>query len=232
MISHPDLVTPDEVAAYDHVFAASERLARQWSSQAPARVEPLPQCTDKDLFFPDPSGAAGNGDILFVGNSRNVLRPAVRAVIEAGLSPIVYGTRWDGLIDARHVRGTVIENQAVADLYRTAGVVLNDHWPDMQRAGIISNRVFDVLACGTPIVSDEIADLPPGFSEFVITFGPGRPIDRAIARAMSEDAGRRTARRAFAETVRRDHCFDRRAAAIVEMARTLLSQRGQLGSTA
>jgi spore maturation protein CgeB len=121
----------------------------------------------------------------------------------------------------------------VADLYRTSAVVLNDHWPDMQRAAILSNRVFDVLACGTPIVSDEIADLPAGFSEFVIPFGPDRPIGRAITQAMGEDAERRTARRAFAETVRRDHSFDRRAATIVERAKMLLSKRGQqLGSTA
>lgn len=227
VISHPDLVAPDEILDYDHVFVASDRLARRWSAESGMRVEPLLQCTDQSLFFPHPSDTARNRDLLFVGNSRNIFRPAVRATIEAGLEPVVYGTRWEPLIDARYIKGAVIPNAMVAELYRKAGVVLNDHWPDMQRAGILSNRVFDVLACGAPVVSDEVADLPAGFAEFVIAFGPDRPIDRAIAQGLNEDAGRRAARRGFAEIVRRDHSFDRRAAIILEYARALLSMRKQ-----
>jgi glycosyltransferase involved in cell wall biosynthesis len=227
VISHPDLIDREEIAAYSCVFVASDRLASQWSSEFGTRVEPLLQCTDQRLFFPDPSDAARNRDILFVGNSRNVFRPAVHATIDAGLAPTVYGTRWESLIDSRYIKAPVISNDMVGDLYRKAGVVLNDHWPDMQHAGIISNRVFDVLACGAPIVSDEIADLPAGFSDFVIGFGSDRPIDRSIAQALSEGADRRAARRAFADLVRRDHSFDRRAAIILDRARTLLEDRRQ-----
>jgi spore maturation protein CgeB len=227
VISHPDLIDPGELATYSHVFVASDRLARQWSRELWPRVEPLLQCTDRSLFFPDPSGTVRNRDILFVGNSRNIFRPAVRAAIEAGLTPTVYGTRWESLIDASYIKGPVIPNAMVGDLYRKAGVVLNDHWPDMQRAGLLSNRVFDVLACGAPIVSDDVTDLPAGFSDFIIGFGPDRPIGGSIAQAIGEDAERRTARQAFAETVRRDHSFDRRAAAILERARMLLAKREQ-----
>ncbi len=227
VISHPDLVEREEIAAHDRVFVASNRLARQWSGEFGARVEPLLQCTDRGLFFPDPSDGARNRDILFVGNSRNVFRPAVHASIAAGLAPTVYGTRWDTLIDARYIKAPVIPNAMVGDLYRKAGVVLNDHWPDMVRFGILSNRVFDVLACAAPIVSDEIADTPAGFSDFVISFGPDRSIGDSIAQAMSEGADRRAARRAFAEIVRRDHSFDCRAAFILDCARALLEKRRQ-----
>jgi spore maturation protein CgeB len=87
--------------------------------------------------------------------------------------------------------------------------------------------VFDVLACAAPIVSDEIADLPEGFSDFVMRFGPDRPIENAIAEAMSDDSESRAARRAFAEIVRRDHSFDCRATVILNCARALLADRRQ-----
>jgi spore maturation protein CgeB len=103
--------------------------------------------------------------------------------------------------------------------------VLNDHWPDMRSADMLSNRVFDALACGAPVVSDEIAGLPEGFSEFLDVFGPGRPIAQAIANVIDENKGRRAARRAFAETVRREHSFDRRAEAILDRAKALLATR-------
>lgn len=227
VISHPDLIDPAELAAYDKIFAASHRLAEHWSGDLGIQVEPLLQCTDRNLFFPDPADAPRARDVLFVGNSRNVFRPAVRAAIEAGIEPAVYGTRWEQLIDARYIKASIVPNAVVADLYRKAGVVLNDHWPDMQQAGILSNRVFDVLACAAPIVSDEIPDHPDGFSDLIAEFGPGRPIRPSIDQALNEGPERRAQRRAFAEVVRRDHSFDNRAAVILSAAQALLARRGQ-----
>jgi glycosyltransferase involved in cell wall biosynthesis len=222
VISHPDLVEAAELATYSKVFAASRQLARRWSD---VQAQPLLQCTDREVFFPDPSGAGRNRDVLFVGNSRNVFRPAVRATLEAGLEPTVYGTRWQSLIASRYIKGEVIPNAMVAELYRKAGVVLNDHWPDMQRGGVLSNRVFDALACGAPLVSDEIADLPQGFADFIASFGPDRPIRHVIDQLLNEDSERRAARRAFADVVRREHSFDDRAAVILEAASALLARR-------
>ena len=128
------------------------------------------------------------------------------------------------MIDPRHIKATNVPNEAVGDLYRRAGVVLNDHWPDMQRAGILSNRVFDVLACGTPIVSDEIGDLPAGFSDYVETFGPDRPIAAAIDRALAKSPERRAERLAFSAILRRDHSFGRRAEVILARLRAIPRQ--------
>ena len=227
VISHPDLIEPVELAAYDKIFVASHRLAEHWSDRLGVQAEPLLQCTDRNLFFADPADAPRNRDVLFVGNSRNVFRPAVRAAIEVGVEPVVYGTRWDSLIDPRYIKGSIIPNAVVGDLYRKAGVVLNDHWPDMQQAGILSNRVFDVLACAAPIVSDEIPDHPDGFSDLIAEFGPGRAICPSIEHALNETSARRAQRRAFAEVVRRDHSFDNRAAVILSAARALLARRGR-----
>src|SRR5688572_9678908 len=95
----------------------------------------------------------------------------------------------------------------------------------MLAAGILSNRVFDALACAAPVVSDKVADLPAGFADFVMGFGPDRPIEHSIAQALNEGAECRAARRTFAEIVRRDHSFDRRAAIILDCARALLENR-------
>jgi GT2 family glycosyltransferase len=226
VISHPNLVTHDELRDYAEVFVASDRLASRWSAEIGRPIHPLLQCTDRTLFYPDPVNPPRDGAILFVGNSRNVFRPAVHAAIAAGLDPVIYGTRWESLIDPRHIKGTVIPNAAVADLYRSAGVVLNDHWPDMVETGILSNRVFDALACGAPVVSDRMPDVPDDFADFVDQFGPDRPIQQAIAGALHESPGRQAARRGFAEIIRRDHSFDRRAEIILASTRAILAKRG------
>jgi spore maturation protein CgeB len=94
----------------------------------------------------------------------------------------------------------------------------------MQQAGILSNRVFDVLACAAPIVSDDIPDHPDGFSDLIAEFGPGRPIRPAIELALHEGIERRAQRRSFAEIVRRDHSFDNRAAVLLSAAQSLLAR--------
>ena len=224
VISHPDLVEPTRLAAYDQVFVASHRLAQRWSGEfgiGPRRCCNAPTAT---CSLPIPSDAPRNREVLFVGNSRNVFRPAVRAALEAGVEPVVYGTRWDSLIDPRYIKASIDpERMVVADLYRRAGVVLNDHWPDMQRAGILSNRVFDVLACAAPLVSDEIADHPDGFSDLIAEFGPDRPIRPPIDEAMNEDSAspRRPARLCGNRAARSQFRQPRRSHSGV--ARTLLA---------
>ena len=44
--------------------------------------------------------------------------------------------------------------------YRGADTVLNDHREDMKQSGIVSNRIFDVLACGRGIVTDNFQNIP------------------------------------------------------------------------
>ena len=61
------------------------------------------------------------------------------------------GPRDPELIVAEH-----IENDQFPAVYSSAGVVLNDHWRTMQTWGFVSNRLFDVLACGTPVISDTV----------------------------------------------------------------------------
>jgi glycosyltransferase involved in cell wall biosynthesis len=219
VISHPNLVTREELRGYAHVFAASLSLARRYAEIVPGCAEALLQCTDPDLFYPA-SGDAGR-EIVFVGNSRNVARPAVTDALAAGYDVAVYGSRWESLIDRKHIRAINVPNAAVGDLYRHAGLVLNDHWPDMQRAGILSNRVFDALACAAPVVSDEIPDLPAGFAEYITTFGT-RHIAEAIAQTLDEPASRHAARRTFADTIRREHSFAARAEILIARAREIL----------
>ena len=41
--------------------------------------------------------------------------------------------------------------------------MLADHWDDMREHGFISNRIYDALACGAVVVSDDVAGLDGRF---------------------------------------------------------------------
>ena len=134
------------------------------------RIEPLLQATDPERFHPD-AGSPGTGDaVLFVGNSRRLLRPVVRDALAAGLPLAVYGDLWSGLVPDEVVRGRSIPNDQLAAAYRSAGVVLNDHHDDMRADGFVSNRLFDAVASGARVVTDRASTRP---GRAVRSLGPG-----------------------------------------------------------
>lgn len=210
VISHPGLVEPDEPGEYDAVLAAT---TRPWRG-----AEPLLQATDPRRFTPA-AAAPGSGErVLFVGSTRGEFRPVVRDAIAAGASPAVYGVGWEGLIDERLVRGAFLPNASLPAAYASAGIVLNDHWRDMAEAGFLSNRLFDAVAAGAAVVSDDAAGLREVLPS-VRTYASVDDLRRLLADPAALPSPQERADAAAA--VARDHSFDARAAALIARVREL-----------
>jgi len=222
VISHPELVTPEEARGYDRVLAAS----LTWGV-GDVPVTPLLQATDPDRFHPDAAEPDSGERVLFVGNSRRVLRPVVRDALEAGLPLAVYGDLWSGLVPDEVVRARSVPNAALAAAYAGAGVVLNDHHPGMRAAGFVSNRLFDAVASGARVVSDDVTGLRELFGDGVQVYRDADDL-RRLATASDPDAvfGDLSARRAAAEWVRHAHSFAARAATLVDLALSARRERG------
>lgn len=213
IISHPDAVTRHEVEAFDHVYAASVAWAESASLVFGRRIDPLLQCTDPRRFAP--SGMARTSEIVFVGTARGILRPSVVEPIRAGFPVAVYGPDWTGYIPAANVRARSIPNDQLPRVYESAGVVLNDHWPAMQRAGFISNRLFDVVAAGGRAISDDVAGIPELFEGAVVTYERIPELLELLRRDPSVVFPGPERLASIGERIRRDHSFDARASEIL-----------------
>ncbi len=227
VISHPELVTPDEVGGYDRVLAAgalwADRRARDWAIP----IEPLLQATDPERFHPDAAEPAAGHPVLFVGNSRRRLRPVVRDALDAGLPLAVYGDLWSGLIPDEVVHGRAIPNDELAAAYRSAGVVLNDHHDDMRADGFVSNRLFDAVASGARVITDQIDGLTELFGPTVQAYADVDDLRRLATLADPDSVfGDDATRRAAADRVRTEHSFSARAARLVELAHEARAGRG------
>jgi spore maturation protein CgeB len=82
----------------------------------------------------------------------------------------VYGRNWDRFISSDLIGGDFIKNDEIASKYRSAGIVLNDHWPDMAREGFYSNRLFDAVASGARVISDQVDGIGEIFQGGVQTY--------------------------------------------------------------
>ena len=211
LISHPAEIKFDELEEYDHVFVASEPYARSLNDCLETEVSALLQCTDPDRFKPV-RNSINRKNIAFVGNSRKQLRPIVCDAISSGLGLEVIGKDWKGLIDDKFVVGELIENQLLGQFYSSCGVVLCDHWPDMQRYGFLSNRLFDVVASGTAIVSDDVVGIREVFGDLVRVYaGESDELRVQVEAALSEENASKEHRLRKAVEFVQHHSFDARA---------------------
>lgn len=177
VISHPDEVDPREFDGYDVVCAASTAWSHSMSARSGRSVFPLLQATE---FRPpeDVTPFPSEPTLVFVGSTDGRRdRRLVRAAADSGVPLAVWGKGWEGL--PRGVwRGEYLDNHLVPEVYARHGVVLADHWPDMARNGFIANRVFDAVAAGAYVISDDVRGLHDVFD----------PADVAVARTPDDVA--------------------------------------------
>ncbi len=208
VISHPELVTDDELDEVDAAFAAS----LSWSQARTAAghpVEPLLQCTEAALFTPDAAVPGTGPPLLFVGNSRSARRPIVEAALETGRDLAVIGGGWAGRVPPEVVRSDHADNSTLPALYRAAGVVLNDHWPQMAADGFLSNRLFDLTAAGARWVSDPARDLSRVFPQGRVARDAAE-LEALLAGAPATFPAEEELQ-AASRRVRDEHSFDARA---------------------
>jgi glycosyltransferase involved in cell wall biosynthesis len=225
VISHPELVEPDEPAQYDAVFSASAHWSRGQSDEFGVPVTPLLQATNPHRFHPGAGEPDTGDDVLFVGSTRGEYRPSVRAAVDAGLDLSVYGVGWPEYLPPERIKGEFLPNHELPAAYASAGVVMNDHWADMAAEGFLSNRLFDAAATGARIVSDDAAGLHDVFGQGVRTYGTDAELVEALRLPRDEVFLSREQRLNLAQHVARDHSFDARAAVLIERARELKAAR-------
>lgn len=227
VISHPDEVTARELETYDLRYAASPGWAREISSRWDLPVRPLLQCTDPNRFYIDDEPVPEVvGKAVFVGNSRGEARPVVMHTLASRTPIAVYGEHWEEFLPPEAVAGTYVPNEILRRYYRSAAWALNDHWGDMRDRGFVSNRVFDVLASGGRLLTDDVE----GLDEITRTVLPERGLARFssaedLDAVLAGESGAwydETSLRALSDYVRKEHSFGARAQVLLE---DVLAQR-------
>lgn len=228
IISHPDAITAAEVRRFDAVFAASAPWAASASQHFGVPIEPLLQATAPHRFHPGagPRVRDCSGEALFVGSARTrSMRPIVRDALAAKLPLAVYGPGWEQLLPEGCLQAEEISNELLPAAYANAGFVLSDHHSDMAAHGFMSNRLFDAVACGARVISDDVAGTGETFGGSVLGYsGPGDLAALCSEEGASRwpDAGQLALN---AASVAREHSFDNRAQVLLDCARELIGLR-------
>jgi spore maturation protein CgeB len=161
-----------------------------------------------------------------VANSRRTKRIVVTELARKDSGLALYGSGWE------HERlpsgiwlGVHLPNSELPAYYSAADVVLNDTWPEMAAEGFIPNRIYDAVACGAFVLSDNIEGIQAEFDGGVPTYADGADLRQKVAAFLADPAARGAhARRAQAAVLER-HTFDQRADDMMTRIRPLLDGR-------
>lgn len=215
VMSHPSEIAPGELDAADLVLAASARLADWLAEQTTTTVRVLPQATDARRFGQAERDPARSSKLLFVGNTRSVPRPAVLGALDAGLPLTLIGSGWERFVDPRSVLRSSVAPADLPTWYRSADIVLNDHWDEMRRWGIVSNRVLDALAVGACVLSDEVPGMGTLLDDAVATFADAAGLVEQATRLLDDPEERQRRALRGQAAVLAAHTWKHRAATLV-----------------
>lgn len=224
-ISHPDKVSLKEYDEYDHVFIASKPWAENLKNKITTPLSTLIQCTNEKYFFPDQDAEIPSHDVLFVGNSRKEFRQIVKDSISSKLPISVYGTRWEGIIDESYVCAQNIPNRKLRKYYSNAKIVLNDHWASMSANGFISNRIFDVAATGSCLISDRIDAAKEVFGDALCTYDGAKDLKEKVEFFLANEKARLAQGERLQNIVNENHTFRARVSEMLEVIDKLDAKR-------
>lgn len=213
LISWPLDPSVEELSAYDHLFVASAQDTSRIARLSGRPTTTLLQATAFSSHGAAPPPRCG---LLFVGNTRGVMRPVVQTFAEAGLPLELIGDGWQAFgLDAR-AKG--VANAQLPQLYRHSLAVLNDHSAAMAAYGYLNNRVFDVLACGVPVITDVAPGCPPALAAGLVRTGSGAGLEAQTALNQAQELrADQPLMQAIAGEVRSHHSFACRASTILEL---------------
>lgn len=166
IISHPELITKDELDSYDLVLCASATFLRQIEPTTSTPCHYLPQAANP-AYVQGSLAFKEQWDLLFVGNNyafkENRRRQIVQDVLDAGFggSLRVIGRNWKGYIPDSMLLEEQVPPAMLPRFYGLARINLNDHHPAMARDGFINNRTYDLGALGLFQLSNAV----PGIEE-------------------------------------------------------------------
>lgn len=201
------------LAEHAHAFVASSPCQRGLARDYPRLSSSvLHQAFDATRMRPRPGPRRG---LVFVGHNNFAgPRPLVEMAIAAGLPLRIWGTGWRRPHHARHLVAEFVPNAVLGAIYAGAQAVLCDHRKRMRARGFVSNRIFDALGCGTPVIADGIAALPRDLAPFVTRIDSPEGLIETAGRALTDSVGFADDLHAMAAR----HSFDARARTILETA--------------
>ncbi len=171
----------DELQFYDALAVGSKSFTQKLKEKG-FKAYYIPQFTDTNVFYQNPIESL-RSEVLFVGTKRQY--GAADIALKYNLPITVYGPMWGDI-----AKKDYIDNKELHKYYSSAKIVLNDHREDMRTWGFINNRVYDVTATGTMLISDYMPEIEEIYGDSIPMYKTEEELVSLIKYYLSNDKER------------------------------------------
>ncbi len=205
---------------YDLVLASSSRSKELIDQRSVHVARLLPLATNPDRFGHGNRQADRVVDVTTTtnrwGQARGVehLLPRLR---DAGRAVSVYGRGWDAVPEMAGIARGSAAYDDLPDVYASTTIVLDDTAGPTMPYGAVNSRVFDALASGALVVTDNVAGADELF-DGLLPAAEGEDERLAlVARWLDDPGGRAELQRRLTDLTLERHTYARRAREIQAM---------------
>ncbi len=199
--------------AYDTVFASSRASAELIAERTGIEAGLLPLATNPERFRPLPAAPELRADLMFAGNNWGGERTVADVLprVAESFDVRVYGKGWEEVPGMGPLSAGPLPYEELPLAYSSSALVVDDSAPHTRRFGAVNSRVFDALACGVPVASNDEAGTREIFGERFLVWRDADSLE-ALAREAKDDPARlRAVARDLRAEVLAGHTYAHRA---------------------
>ncbi len=194
----------------DGFLTNSDKMLSLLSPYAPVKKVLL--AADTDELFPTNKTDKYNYDVVYLGmfhphKSEEIIS---RMLIEAcDFNLAIYGNGWDSHPYLKKYWKGKLPDGEINSLYSSAKIVIGTTEDRQREAGMINNRVFEVLACGSTFISEYFPELESVFGDLIF-YSKNKNDTRNIISDILSDKLKRKNPAEVREFIVHHHTYDKR----------------------
>jgi GT2 family glycosyltransferase len=204
---------------YDLVACSSYKGARLLGGRSRFDPAVIPMATNLSRFSPGPASPTFACDYAFTGNNWGHGRDLMSLLdIRPDERFLLFGKGWDEDPRAtRHWRGH-LDYESLPDLYRSTKVLLDDTAGPTLPYAFLNSRVFDGLAAGALVITDNVEGAREMFDGLLPTFESREELRRQLDRYLGDESERRRLVERLQERVKKSHSYSKRPQEFLRLA--------------
>ena len=195
--------------AFDLVVASSNKAAAEIAERTRFDPKVVPLATNPERFAPGPPVPTFEADYAFTGNNWGAGRDLIPMLeVRPGERLLVFGKGWESEPRvARYWRGH-LDYGLLPDLYRSVKLVLDDTAGPTLPYAFLNGRVFDALASGTLVLSDNREGSDEMFGGLLPTYETRAELRTQLDKFLGDDKLREKTAIELRDLVLQNHTYE------------------------
>lgn len=165
-----------------------------------------------------------NNEVVYLGLNNHKSEEIENLILHEakGFNLSIYGSGWENHPEMKVYWRGKLPREEISQLYLSSNVVLGMTEERQSRAGMINNRVFEALSCGTLFISEYFSELENVFGDLIF-YSRESGDTKATLELLLRDNDRFHAHRKRAMAfIREHHTYDHRVKEILNFYTTLI----------